>query len=165
MENAKSTWTRRIESYANVVIVVCGLAFAARYFMPGLFAGNSAPPVIAAGAKLSLPSVDWSAHQETVVLAVREGCHYCAESAPFYQRLTKALGKAPNVHMVAVLPGERSESEKYLAGMGVPVSDIRQADLASLKVPYTPTLLVLDRSGVVRDVFVGKLSADKEGQV
>ncbi len=49
--------------------------------------------------------------------------------------------------------------------MGDPTGDIHQADLASLKVPYTPTLLVLDRSGVVKDVFVGKLSADKEGQV
>ena len=165
METPKSPLTRRVELFANVVIVFCGLLFAVRYFMPGLFAGNTAPVTIAAGAKLGLPAVDWSAHDTTVVLAVREGCHYCAESAPFYQRLTKALGQSGKVHLVTVLPGEPAQSEKYLAGMGIPAGDIRQADLASLKVPYTPTLLVLDRSGVVKDVFVGKLSAEKEAQV
>jgi hypothetical protein len=165
METPKSPWTRRVEMSANVIIVTCGLLFAVRYFMPGLASSAPAPVTIAAGAKLGLESVDWSAHDQTVVLAVREGCHYCAESGPFYQRLTKALEQSPNVHMVAVLPGETAQSKKYLDAMGVPVGDIRQAELASLKVPYTPTLLVLDRSGVVRDVYVGKLSADKEAQV
>jgi hypothetical protein len=167
METPKSRWTRRIEIAANVVIVVTGLLFAVNYFRPGLLSLKSAPaPVtIATGAKLDLASVDWSAHDKTVVLALREGCHFCAESVPFYQRLTKAMAKSPQTHLIAVLPGEPDQNKQYLNGLGVPVDDIRKHDLADLKVPYTPTLLVLDRTGVVREVFVGKLTAAKETEV
>jgi hypothetical protein len=169
MEPTKSRWTRRVEVSANVVIVVTGLLFALNYFRPGLFSRSAGPqPVtISTGAKLDLASVDWSAHDKTVVLALREGCHFCAESVPFYQRLTKAMAKAPQTHLFAVLPGDPADSKQYLNGLGVPVpvDDIRKHDLGNLKVPYTPTLLVLDRDGVVREVFVGKLSAAKETEV
>jgi len=52
-----------------------------------------------------------------------------------------------------------------LESLGVPIRDIRQATLSSLKISATPTLLLLNREGVVKDVWVGKLSGSREKEV
>ena len=31
--------------------------------------------------------IDWAAHESTLVLALRKGCHFCENSMPFYRRL------------------------------------------------------------------------------
>ena len=45
------------------------------------------------------------------------------------------------------------------------VDEIRQATLSDLEISGTPTLLLLDRSGVVKQVWFGKLQAEREGDV
>src|SRR6266403_2612076 len=59
-------------------------------------------PSIQAGTKISLVGIDWSKSDRTVVLALSTGCHYCSESAPFYQKLQQQ--NPNNVRLVAVLP-------------------------------------------------------------
>ncbi|MGH9932156.1 MAG: hypothetical protein ACREA9_23385 [Pyrinomonadaceae bacterium] len=48
------------------------------------------PPVndqVQPGTKFSLTGIDWAKNGKTLVLAVSDKCHFCSESAPFYQRL------------------------------------------------------------------------------
>jgi len=49
--------------------------------------------------------------------------------------------------------------------LGVPVGDIQRAELASLKIAGTPTLLLVDRRGVVENVWVGQLTDQGEADV
>ncbi len=66
---------------------------------------------------------------------------------------------------MAILPQEIPQGKKYLETLGVPVGDIQRAELASLKIAGTPTLLLVDRRGVVENVWVGQLTDQGEADV
>ncbi|MEP6707212.1 MAG: hypothetical protein ABJC05_06810, partial [Pyrinomonadaceae bacterium] len=64
--------------------------------------------------------------------------------------------------MLAVIPGDKIEVARYLSERGVPVDDIINTSLSDINVSATPTLFLVDRSGSVRDVWVGKLNESQE---
>jgi thiol-disulfide isomerase/thioredoxin len=123
------------------------------------------PTAPAAGTQVSLPGVNWGESEETVLLALSNKCHFCSESAPFYQKLMGELAGRKDVRVVAVFPQEASEGKKYLEGLNVPITEVAQASLDSLGVRGTPTLLIVDKSGAVKQSWVGRLTADKESEV
>jgi hypothetical protein len=47
----------------------------------------------------------------------------------------------------------------------VTVDEVRQATLTEIEINGTPTLLLLDRSGRVKHVWLGKLPSEKESDV
>jgi hypothetical protein len=59
------------------------------------------------------------------------------------------------------------EDKKYLETLGVPVDDMQRAELASLKIPGTLTVLLVDHGGVVKNVWVGQLASrsDENGWI
>jgi len=97
------------------------------------------------------------------VLALSTQCHFCTESAPFFQRIQKA--KAKDLKLLAVLPQPITESHKYLEGEGVTVDDVKQAQLDSIGVSGTPTLLLVESKGAVAQVWQGKLHPEQEDGV
>jgi thiol-disulfide isomerase/thioredoxin len=119
----------------------------------------------AEGTKISLSGVTWGDSNETVLLALSDRCHFCTESAPFYQQLAREVSQHKNVHLIAVFPQDATDGKKYLDNLGVPIDDVRQATLDSLGVRGTPTLLILDKSGAVKQSWVGRLTADRESEV
>src|SRR5205085_12578264 len=44
------------------------------------------------GSTLSLAGMNWAKNKQTRLLVLRDGCHFCSDSAPFYQRLVKEQG-------------------------------------------------------------------------
>lgn len=120
---------------------------------------------IPAGTRLSLPNVDWSKRERTLVVALHEDCAYCSESATFYQRLVRETRGNGRVGLVAVLPQEVSQARSYLHGLGLDIDDVRQLPLRSIGVAATPTLALVDSRGIVVQSWVGKLSASKESEV
>lgn len=119
----------------------------------------------AAGTQISVPGINWSDSEETVVIALSQKCRFCTESAPFYQKLVGELAGRKGVRVVAVFPHEASEGKKYLDELQVPVTEVTQAPLASFGVRGTPTLMIVDKSGKVRESWVGMLTADRESEV
>lgn len=67
--------------------------------------------------------------------------------------------------MIAVVPGDKAEAGKYLNELGVVVDGIVNASLADIHVAATPTLVLVDRSGRVSNVWVGKLDSNRENDV
>jgi thiol-disulfide isomerase/thioredoxin len=112
-----------------------------------------------------VPGINWSDSEETVLLALSDKCHFCSESAPFYQRLAKEIKERKGVRVIAVFPQDVSEGKKYLDGLNVPIPLVAQASLDSVGVRGTPTLVILDKTGVVKQSWVGRLTADKETEV
>lgn len=119
----------------------------------------------AAGTQISVPGITWSDSEETVVLALSNKCHFCTESAAFYQKLSRELADRQNVRVVAVFPQEVGEGKKYLDGLNVPITQVAQATLDSLGVRGTPTLVIVDKSGTVKQSWVGRLTAERETEV
>ena len=118
---------------------------------------------IQAGTKVSLPGIDWSKSTRTVVLVLSTTCHFCSESAPFYEKLQQQ--KPNDVRVVAVLPQPLEDSRNYLNKLGVSVTDVVQSSLASVGVSGTPTLLLVDNEGSVTGSWVGKLSESEAAKV
>jgi hypothetical protein len=67
--------------------------------------------------------------------------------------------------MLALVPGDKTEIARYLSEQGIVADEIVNAPLSDIQVSFTPTLLLIDRSGNVRDVWVGKLDGRKENEV
>jgi len=114
---------------------------------------------------VSLPGINWEQNKQTLLLVLREGCHFCNDSAGFYQRLVKESQASGNTIFVAVLPGTVDDSRKYLGHLAVPITEVRQEGLGALGVRGTPTLLLINDKGVVTKSWVGRLRADKEREV
>jgi hypothetical protein len=69
------------------------------------------------------------------------------------------------VKTLAVLPQPVAEAQEYLASEGVHVDEIRQAELSSIGVRATPTWMIVDKAGMVTNIWEGKLPPSEEDEV
>ena len=163
------TVTQKVEFLANIAIIVAAVLLSfvliKSYLLPDRSKDGPRDMRVPVGSKVSLPGVDWSGNKQTLLVVLQKGCHYCSESAPFYQRLTREMAGRGNIHLIAVLPQTIDESKKYLDELGVAIEDVKQAALDSIGVGGTPTLILVNNQGVVMNAWVGKLSADNEAGV
>lgn len=171
---------KRLETLTNVAIIITaillGIVVIKNHLLPGSQPTTVAsasptqptkrrPPVdvqIEPGTKLGLTGIDWAKNGQTVVLALSDKCRFCSESAPFYQRL---VNHAQRASLVAVLPQTVEQGKSYLEKLNVAVDDVRQAPLIRMGVTASPTLILVDEKGAVIDLWVGKLSANREAEV
>lgn len=160
---------KKAELVANIAIItvalLLGFVLVKRFIIPSSN-GNRAgtQDLIKTGSKLSLPDYDWSKSNEHLVLVLQTKCHFCSESATFYQRLLKETAGG-SIEAVAVLPEDKNESGRYLNDLGLLVREVKQVNFSLLGIKATPTILLVDSAGVVIDVWTGKLPPDKESEV
>lgn len=154
---------------ANIAIVIvavllCGVLLKNQYATTttqdfgGSLAGEVTPQ-----EKINLPEVDWQKGEQTLLLVLSTTCHYCSESTAFYRRLVKE--RSGNTRIVAALPQDVDESQGYLKKHGVSVDDVKQINLDSIGVSGTPTLILVNNDGAVKDVWVGKLPKPDQAEV
>ena len=164
-----SSIPKQVELVANVAIVIIaillGFVLVKRFILPQ----SSKPAVeeraqIAPGTKLSLPGVDWSKGDKTLLMVLSTNCHFCNESAPFYKRLIEAV-KDKNVKLVAVFPTSIEESKAHLNELGLTNLEVERSPLENIQVRGTPTLILTNEKGEVMDFWIGKLTPDKETEV
>ena len=170
----------KLDVAANVatigVAVLVSAALIRVYFAPqprnglgaqAIAASNTLRPLAQAAAGTSLkgrlPGVDWSGNGRTLVLAISTQCHFCKDSAPFYRKVREQVGGG--LKTVAALPQPAAESEQFLKGEGVQVDQVRQVPMGDIGVQATPTMLLVDRTGVVTKVWVGKIRPEQEQEV
>src|SRR5262245_51114736 len=115
------------------------------------------------GKAISLPDVDWKKGDQTLVLALSTTCHFCSESAPFYKQVIEK--RKGSTRLIAVLPQSVEAGRQYLSGLGITVDEVRQAPPSSLGVQGTPTLLLVNKAGVVTSSWRGKLPQERELEV
>lgn len=164
--------SKKLESAANVativLVVLVGWTLLRANFAPSPVAGANGqqPPAPKVGLNLNqtpLKDINWATNKNTLVLGLQTTCHFCTDSAPFFQKL--ALAASGNTKIVAVLPQTVDESKQYLSKLGVRVDEIRTAPLSSINVSGTPTIMLVNDKGVVKNVWVGKLQEEQQTQV
>lgn len=158
---------KKTELVSNVAIIVVALLLAGVVVKRFLLSPNPHAPAkpIAPGTKMALPDVEWAKTRQTLLVVLAQGCRFCAESVPFYQRLTKEALDRGDVQIIAVLPQTAAEGRKYLDDLNVSIKEVKQAELSSIQVAGTPTLILVDSRGVVTHAWVGKLPAEEEADV
>jgi thiol-disulfide isomerase/thioredoxin len=160
---------KKLEVLANLAIIIAGSLLAVVLVKNYLFQGPSkglartqTSPQPVERARLALTDVDWTQSKQTLLLVMSSSCHYCTESAPFYKR----LGQSKNgTRLVAVLPESVEGGQDYLKRLGISVDEVRQSSLDEIDVQVTPTLLLVDNSGVVKKSWLGKLPPEQEESV
>ena len=121
--------------------------------------------ILPVGRMMPLENINWKENKKTLVLYISTNCHFCDESSPFYKRLVEKYADDKNVKLIAVLPQTVDEAKGHLKGLGVNINDVYNAKLISIGVTATPTLLLVNESGIISDMWKGKLTDDKETEV
>jgi len=159
-------FARIVEVVANIAIVVVAVVVvgvvAKQYFWRTT---SPTRPGVAAGTKLAVANVDWEQNGATLIVALQSGCHFCSESAPFYQRLVNDTKDKNGLKIVAVLPQTIDDGKQYLYSLKVPIADVKQAQLQTFGVSATPTLILVDSKGQVVNSWVGRLTPEAEAEV
>lgn len=162
---------KKVELLANIAIIIVAILLASvliksYLWTPNSIANNSrtatASQQIEIGEKINLSGIDWQKNGKTLLFALSTTCHFCTESAPFYQRLAKEHG---DTQLVVLVPQSVDEGRQYLKKLGVTIDDVRQIPPNSLEVHGTPALLLVNSKGIVENLWLGKLQADQENEV
>jgi thioredoxin-related protein len=159
-----------LDTAANIaIILVCAIAAVVlirNQFFPPRPPG---PPGVEKGQQYAqLKQAVPAGASRALVVAVSPQCHFCNDSLPFYKQLIDQRNqKGSAVKFVAAVPDEaaKAEESQKFAGAGAKPDDMVRLDFAAVKVPGTPTLLLVDNQGKVLNVWVGKLDADGEKEV
>lgn len=157
---------KRLEIATNVAVLVAVavfLAFVGRQEFERIHPQRRATDKNLVGQSVTLPGVRFSSANKTLVLAISATCHFCKDSEPFYKDLLEKNHGRTNI--VAVLPQPLAEAQDYVRQSIAPSVQVVSAQLDSIGVQGTPTLLLIDGSGKVQQAWVGKLDSKGQQQV
>lgn len=147
----------------NIAILVAAILLSTvlvkKFFLP---AAHNSDYQVARDARLIINGINWADSERTVLVALGKECKYCSESAEFYRRLAAGVAGQTNIRLIALFSEKESDGDAYLKHLAVPIPEVRYTSLSSLGIKSVPTLVLLDRNGVVNDMWVGKLSPLKE---
>jgi hypothetical protein len=117
------------------------------------------------GAQLPPPEgVSYSAASLTVALVVQSQCPYCAASMPFYKRLGD-LRKTLPFQLVVASAESTTTTTLYLKQRGLTADVVATLKPGQIDTSGTPTLVLIDKEGVVIDSWLGQLSDSQENEV
>jgi hypothetical protein len=160
-------WLDRLLNIAIVVACAGVLAAGARRF--GV-TNQAAPSNQTANAGSNLPlteyakgepvgrvgDVDFSTASHTLIAFVQSHCQYCINSMPFYRTLGDEMNRSKQFHFVVAGPESAETLTNLLRRYHVePYRTVSVSDTDS-RVIATPTLVLVDRKGMVTRVWIGE---------
>ncbi|SRR5579884_2439454 len=149
--------------------VAVSLLFLASAFRYSNFTYNPAGPPRNAGPGDRIPrSIVTGEANQTLILAVRVGCHFCESSMPFYRRLynvAKTHTNPKQLRLLVVAPDSSDVARSYLRRHALDIDVRAEVPLKSLQILGTPTLILIDRTRMVRRVWIGQLDAKQENDL
>ncbi len=158
-----------LESAANVAIIVVALLFGAalttKYFATS---PNQEVPNrngVEKNAKFLLSDIDWSTHEKNLVLAFSTKCRFCIESVNLYQELAQKRTQSGNFRMIVVSPEPPNEIKSFFDKHNIQIDNFVQTQLSDLSISGTPTLVLVDKNGIVQNTWRGKLPPAGESEL
>lgn len=134
--------TDRVIGRVAVVLTAMVLVGVAITLALALRSRGSAPAAYGVGDTVDLPQRYFAQHAATLVIVVKAGCQACERSAPFHQTLQDAA---------------------QAAGVGVEWIHAEQTSPGELgRIRVVPSVLLLDRRGVVLEMKEGALPDDEQ---
>ncbi len=157
----------KIEATANVAVIVLAVVIGSVFLKDRFATPRLAPNEVKVGDQLpGLHAYNWKAHERTLVLALRNGCHFCEDSMPFYRKLAQLeQSNQIGVHLIAVFPDDAAVVRQVVETQQLTIDVVSGFELGQVKVQSTPTLMLVDEQGRVSKVWMGQLPAAEEAEV
>ncbi len=157
----------KVEVAANVIVILLAVVIGSVFLMDRFANSGPGPNEVKAGDQFpGLRAYDWKAHDRTLVLALRNGCHFCEASMPFYRRLAKLeQSNQIGAHLIAVFPDDPAVVRQVVETQQLTIDVVSGFELGQVKVQATPTLILVDEQGRVSKVWMGELPAAGEAEV
>jgi thioredoxin-related protein len=146
-----------------LVLVSVGVFAYFRERRPAEGAKQRAVSGIRTGQKLVIPGVAWP-RRKSLVLALSTTCHFCEQSAPFYQKLLEEQKKG-TWQSILLFPQQTQQAVNYVDKHNYYSPTTLHANFTALGVTGTPTLVLVDDMGTVLDEWIGLLSPKEEADV
>ena len=151
-----------IEIGINIVVAIAIVVVAAVVVKRYAFSPDrSDPPRITKGERLDVPNINWEQNEKTLILFLIKDCRYCESSAPFYRQLI-ADASERNVKVLAILPNSLKEAREYVQFLELPIDNVQTGSLTSYKIPGAPSVLFVDKQGIVKSVWLGAASGREQ---
>jgi hypothetical protein len=152
---------------SNVAIIVSALVVVVGLVVPGRPASRQPNLLPQPGDTLSkLAVVNYSDARVTAILFLRSDCRYCNDSMAFYKRLVARCHTGrPERRVIAVTLEDIDSVIRHLAGYGVRLDSVHTGQAHSFGVTGTPTVILVNASGIVVGSFAGRLPAQTEQEV
>ena len=157
----------RLADILQVVVSISVLTIALNtYRVRNVASADDPSPKLTSGVQMSgLPEIDYARRPLTLILFERSSCQYCTQSMPFYESLSHTLDRS-RIQFVAASLEAKEVSVQYLHGHNViPDFVVQLPATRSYPIRGTPTLVLIDNSGKVRDSWVGALDPEREHDV
>ena len=107
-----------------------------------------------------------SAAVPTLIVGLSTACAFCEASVPFYQSLVQLDDVVEGrVRLVVASFQGVEEMRAYLDDHDLRILDIAEVEANEIPIRVTPTLLLVDRAGVVTASWAGRLPASRELEV
>ena len=152
-------YSKHLQRALNVAIVVACvflvLSLVKRYYVTERISGRT----------ISVPGVDFSHSNKTLLLFLRQDCGVCIESLPFYKQLAHSFQDPVNVRLVLVTPNQPEIAGEFFQEEGLRFEKVVQAKKGELGVKLSPTLILADASGIIHGSWIGQLSPQQETEI
>jgi rhodanese-related sulfurtransferase len=119
---------------------------------------NPTNPAAFVGTSVNRAVVHSGEHSLNVALVVSPDCVFCQRSAPFYRTLA-AHAQASGTPLYVAVPAVKGAME-YLRASGLDKAHVITWRELGVTVDGTPTMLFIDRAGLVRRSWVGLLGSE-----
>jgi|RhiMethySRZTD1v2_1073278.scaffolds.fasta_scaffold355331_2 hypothetical protein len=157
---------KKLNILANITIIIVGMIMVSLLVKRQFFRETKvAPNKVQIGTRFPLQGVKWDQSDQTLLLAIAEKCHFCTESAPFYRKLAEIWHSQNRTKTIVITPDEINEGERYVNSLGISVDEVKQARHKSLGITGTPTVVLVNGSGIVTGVWRGKLTSVQEMEI
>lgn len=155
-----------LETAINIAILLAAVA-ALAIFVANMFIKKPSPNLrlgLEKGKQLApVPNIDYGSSTETLLIAMSTNCLYCRESLSFYRQLIETNSRSNSgVHIVALFPNNEKEAVDYVQQNQMNVDIVASVNFSPLKIAGTPTMILVNKNGDVKDFWVGKLSSNEE---
>jgi hypothetical protein len=148
-----------LERTVNVAIL-CGVLYGIT-LMRSATNPSSQPPLYSIGETApSLSTVSYRSSDRTLILFVSSSCHFCTDSMAFYRDLVADRdSKRLSLRIIAVGHEPNEVLKRYFDANGVRMDQTISVDKSAwVKSSLTPQQIVVDRTGLIRGTWPGKLS-------
>lgn len=117
-----------------------------------------APPSFAVGAASGLPPALFQDSEFTVLIFATTSCAACQRALPFHQALARAVNDDSRWRARLLMTSPGDDIAAYATTMALPTDRVTRFDAAGTMLRHVPTVLIVDRLGVVRATTEGVLA-------